>query len=94
MARSINDIYNFMLYLCRLQRGVFLTPDECTTSLDNAQMDKFEDDFKPFGVNQTLHDSLRPFRVYYPFTSDAGGAVVFPADYQHLLGSPQTVYGS
>lgn len=92
--RDINSIYNFMLYLVRKERNVYLSPDECTASLDTAQLDKLEDDFKPYGTTQTLHDSLRKFRVYYNFTSDSSGAVTFPSDYLHMIGSPQTVYGS
>lgn len=92
--RDINSIYNFMLYLVRKERGIFLSPEECTASLDTAQLDKLEDDFKPYGQTQILHDSLRPFRVYYNFTSDSSGAVTFPSDYLHMIGSPQTVYGS
>lgn len=94
MARNINDYYNILLDLVRKQRAVFLSVDEFNRYMDDAQMDKFQEDFKPYGVNQVIHDSLRPFRIYYPFASDADGVVAFPSDYQHLLGSPQTVYGS
>ena len=84
-----------MLYLVRKNRGVFVTPQEAMAALDNGQMIKFEDDFKMYGIDQTIHDSLRNFKVTnYQFTSNSGGVVVFPDGYQHLFNGVFTVTGS
>ena len=41
-----------------------------------------------------IHDSIRPFRVYQPFTSASDGTVTYESDYLHIVGSPYLVYGS
>ena len=94
MARSLDDIYQFMRYIIRKQRGVFLTTAQAMQALDNGQMTCFGEWFKLYGVNQEVHDALRPFRIYYPFTSDSSGFVTFPDGYLHLVGQPFTVTGS
>lgn len=94
MARNISDIVDFIQYIVRKERGVFITPSQCTTNLDTGQMDCFGEWFKLYGADQEIHDALRPFRVYYQFTSDAAGFVTFPSGYLHLLGQPFTVTGS
>ena len=94
MARNINDIFNFIDYLVRKQRGVFVKIEDAMSALDAAQLDKLEDDFSLYGVNQKIHDSIRPFRVYKPFTSTSDGTVTFENDYLHIVGSPYLVYGS
>lgn len=94
MARSISDIVNFIQYLVRKERGIFLLPSQCTANLDTAQLDVFEGYFKLYGMNQEIHDALRKFRVYYQFASDASGFVTYPADYQHIVGPAFTVTGS
>lgn len=94
MARSINDIYEFYRYIVRKERGVFITISQFETNIDAGQLDAFEEYFKPYGANQTIHDALRPFRVYYNFISDASGFVTFPDDYQHIAGTAFTVLAS
>ena len=94
MARSISDIVDFIQYVVRKERGVFLSPAQCTANLDTAQLDCLEEWFKLYGINQIVHDSLRPLRVYYQFTTDASGFVTFPEDYLHILGTAFTVTGS
>jgi len=94
MARNISDIVNFIQYLVRKERGIFIQPNQCTANLDAAQLDLVEELFKGYGENQTLHDGLRQFRVYYQFTSDAAGFVTYPSNYLHILGTAFTVTGS
>jgi hypothetical protein len=94
MSRTLEDVYNFMRFIVRKERSVFLTIDEAMDSLDTGQMDAFEEFFKMYGINQNVHDALRPFRIYYQFTSDSSGFVTFPDGYLHLIGQPFTVTGS
>ena len=94
MPRSINDIYNFYQYIVRKERGVMITIPQAMQNLDAGQLDAFEAYFKLYGIDDTVHDALRPFRIYYMFTSDAAGIVTFPSDYEHLVGTPYTVSGS
>lgn len=94
MARTLDDIYNFMRYIVRKERGVFLTTAQAMSALDNGQMNAFEEYFKLYGQNQEIHDALRPFRIYYNFTSDNSGFVTFPDGYLHIVGQPFTVTGS
>jgi len=94
MPRNINDIYNLTRYIVRKQRGVFLTIPQFNANMDAGQLDAFQEWFAPWGDSQILHDSLRPFRVYYQFTSDTAGFVTFPDNYEHLLGAAFTVTGS
>lgn len=94
MARSLDDIYNLMRYVVRKERGVFLTTDEAMLALDNGQMTAYSEYFAGYGVNQIIHDAIRPFRVYYQFTSDNSGFVTFPDGYLDLIGNPFTVTGS
>lgn len=94
MARTINDIFNFTLYIVRKERGVFLSPAQFNANINAGQLDAVQEWFAPYGETQDLHDALRPIRVYYKFTSDSSGFVTFPTDYIHLLGQPFTVTGS
>jgi hypothetical protein len=94
MARSINDIYNFMRFIVNKQRGVFLTIPQAMDALDTGQLDAVETWFASYGETQQIHDAIRKLRVYQPYTSDSGGIVTFPDDYIHLLGTPFTVTGS
>lgn len=94
MARSINDYFNLYLYICRKERGAYITTAQFTQNLDAGQMDAFAEWFKLYGINQEVHDALRPFRVYQPFTSSSAGFVTYPSDYFALLGQPFTVTGS
>jgi hypothetical protein len=64
-------------------------------ALDHAQLEKMEDDFKIYGINQIIHDSLKPFKIIqYQFTSASDGSVSFPSNYVHFLDGAFTVYGS
>lgn len=94
MARNINDIYNLALYIVRKQRGVFLTASEFCESLDWGQLELYEECFKIYGVNQTIHDALSNFKVRTQFTSASDGTVTFPSNYLHLLAGVFTVTGS
>lgn len=94
MARNINDLYNFFRDIVRKERSVFVTIAQFDEWMDAGQMDAFEEWFAQYGQNQIIHDALRPFRVYQPFTSDSSGFVSFPSNYLHILGTPFTVYGS
>lgn len=86
--RNISDIYEFVRYIVRKQRGVFINTTDVCNNLDFGQMDAFYDYFNLYGVNQTIHDALRPFRVYQTFTSNASGGVSFQDDYLHMIGNP------
>lgn len=94
MARTIANIVDFIQYVCRKERGIFINPAQCTTNLDAAQLDCLEDWFKPYGQTQQIHDALRNLRVYYQFTTDAAGFITYPSDYLHIIGSAFTVTGS
>lgn len=94
MARSINDLYNFYQYIVRKERGVFVTIPQFNANMDAGQMDAFFEYFKAYGANQQIHDALRVFKVYQPFTSASDGYVTYPSDYFNLLGNPFTVTGS
>lgn len=91
---DINNLYNFYQYIIRKSRGVYVTPNQFTANLDFAQIDCLQEWFTPYGDSQILHDALKPFRVYYQFTSNAAGFVTFPDDYEHILGAAFTVSGS
>lgn len=94
MARNINDIYNLALYIVRKERGSYVSPQEICECLDFGQMELFEEYFKFFGINQTVHDALSNFKVRQQFTSASDGTVTFPPNYLHLLAGVFTVYGS
>lgn len=94
MARTINDLYNFYQYIVRKERGVYVTIPQFNSNMDAGQMDAFMEYFKGYGANQEVHDALRVFKVYQPFTSDTAGFVTYPSNYFHLLGNPFTVAGS
>lgn len=94
MARDLNDYYNLYQYIVRKERGVFVTPPQFTANLDAAQLDVMEFYFKQYGIDQTVHDALRPFRIFYPFTTDSQGLLAFPTTYQHMIGTVYTVNGS
>jgi hypothetical protein len=93
-TRSVVDLYNFMAYVVRKERGQYLTIPDAQQALNTGQIDAVEEWFAGYGVDQKLHDALRPLRVYQPFTSTPAGFVNFPANYMHLLGNPFTVAGS
>lgn len=94
MARNISDIYEFFRYIVRKERGVFITPSQFNANLDAGQLDAFQEYFAPYGSTQLLHDGLKPFRVYYQFTSDSAGIVTYPSGLEHILGAAFTVTGS
>lgn len=94
MARSINDLYNLFRDICRKERGIYITIPQFNSYMDSGQMDAFMEYFKGYGENQQIHDALRVFKVYQPYTSTSAGFVTYPSDYLHLLGNPFTVAGS
>ncbi len=94
MARSLDDLYNLMVYIVRKERGVFLTTAQAMNALDNGQIDAYSEYFKLYGKDQYVHDAIRPFRIYYPFTSDGSGYVTYPEELLDLLGQPFTILGS
>src|SRR6478752_2350091 len=92
--RNINEIYNFLVYIVRKQRGVMLSIPEAMQALDTGQLDSVETWFSQYGENQIIHDAIRKLRVYQPFTTDSSGFITFQPDYIHLFGAPFTIYGS
>jgi len=84
-----------MLFEVRKERGVFLTIPQVMSSLDTAQLEKLENDFKQYKTDQTISDSLSVFKITnLQFTSSSSGLITFPTDYMHFLDDIFTVYGS
>lgn len=94
MARNIGNLYDFYIYIVRKERGTMVLPSQFNSNMDAGQMDAFAQWFLLYGKDQEIHDALRPFRVYQPFTSNSAGFVTYQSDYLHLLGQPFTVAGS
>jgi len=94
MAYNVNDIYNFMNFIVRKERGVFVTIPEFEDTLDNAQIEAVEDFFVLYGQSQIIHDAIRKLRVQKDFVSASNGNVTFESDYLHQLGGVYTVSGS
>jgi hypothetical protein len=63
MAYNVNDIYNFMNFIVRKERGVFVTIPEFEDTLDNAQIEATEDWFVLYGQSQIIHDAIRKLRI-------------------------------
>ena len=94
MAYNLNDIYNFMVFIVRKERGVFITIPEFESTLDNAQIEAVADWFELYGTTQKIHDAIRKLRVQVQFTSTSDGQVSFASDYLHMIGGAYTVTGS
>lgn len=94
MAYNINDVYNFLTFIVRKERGVFITIPEAMQTLDNAQLEATEDWFSGYGTTQIIHDAIRKLRTQVQFTSASDGLVTFASDYLHMIGNPYTVTGS
>lgn len=94
LGRNINDIYNFLLYISKKERGAFLTVDQAMSAIDNAQMELFNFLFKDFRANQVLNDGLIEFKVQKQFTSNSSGEVAFESNYLYLLQGVFTITGS
>lgn len=94
MAYNINDVYNFLVFIVRKERGVFITIPEAMQTIDNAQLEATEDWFSQYGVTQIIHDAIRKLRSQVQFTSASDGQVTFASDYLHMIGNPYTVIGS
>lgn len=92
--RTIYDLYLFMLYICKKEQGVFLKVSQFNQNINFGMLDAVETWFAGYGVNQHIHDALRPIRVYQSFTSNTSGLVVFESNYIHLIGTPYTIMGS
>ena len=95
-ARNINEIFLLVDYICRKQRGVFISIDEFNESIVAANLEAYSYYWElSYRADQLLHDALQPFKVLrYQFTSAADGLVTFPSDYSHLFLGVFTVYGS
>ena len=93
-SRNISDIHTIIQFLERKERGTFTNPSQIDMLLNMAQMEVYEDYFKMYGIDQTVHDAINPFKVNYQFTSAADGTVTLPEDYLHLLPNVFTVTGS
>jgi hypothetical protein len=94
MAYNNNDVYNFLVFIVRKERGVFITIPEAMQTIDNAQLEATEDWFSQYGVTQIIHDAIRKLRSQVQFTSASDGQVTFGSDYLHMIGNPYTVTGS
>lgn len=94
MAYNINDVYNFLTFIVRKERGVFITIPEAMQTLDNAQLEATEDWFAGYGATQIIHDAIRKLRTQVQFTSNSDGSVDFASNYLHMIGNPYTVTGS
>jgi hypothetical protein len=94
MAYNINEVYNFLVFIVRKERGVFITIPEAMQTIDNAQLEATEDWFADYGATQIIHDAIRKLRMQVQFTSAADGQITFASDYLHMIGNPYTVTGS
>lgn len=94
MARTIYDIYLLSQYIARKERGVFQTVPEFNQNIDAGLLDFTNEYFQFYGKTQQIHDAIKKFRAYQPFTSDSAGFVTFQTNYLHLIGTPFTVFGS
>jgi hypothetical protein len=94
MAYNLNNIYDFMDFIVRKERGVFVTIPEFESTLDNAQIEAVEEWFKLYGTTQSIHDAIRKLRVQVQFTTTSDGILEFASDYLHMIGGGFTVNGS
>jgi hypothetical protein len=94
MAYNLNEIYNFMDFIVRKERGVFVTIPEFESTLDNAQIEAVSGWFEQYGATQKIHDAIRKLRSQVQFTSASDGQVDFASDYLHMIGGAYTVTGS
>ena len=94
MAYNLNEIYNFMVFIVRKERGVFVTISEFESTLDNAQIEATSGWFELYGITQKIHDAIRKIRSQVQFTSASDGQVNFASDYLHMIGGAYTVTGS
>lgn len=94
MAYNLNEIYNFMVFIVRKERGVFVTISEFESTLDNAQIEAISGWFELYGITQKIHDAIRKIRSQVQFTSASDGQVNFASDYLHMIGGAYTVTGS
>lgn len=94
MAYNLNEIYNFMVFIVRKERGVFVTISEFESTLDNAQIEATSGWFELYGITQKIHDAIRKLRSQVQFTSASDGQVNFASDYLHMIGGAYTVIGS
>jgi len=94
-ARNIQQLFDLVDYIVRKQRGVFITGTEFDEVLDAAQLEAYAYYWSGYGIDQTIHDALQPFKVLRnPYTSTSSGLVSFPSDYLHLLAGVSAIYGS
>ena len=60
MAYNLNEIYNFMVFIVRKERGVFVTIPEFESTLDNAQIEAVSDWFELYGGLSKLASIICP----------------------------------
>lgn len=77
--------HNTILDLLRKERLDIPTHQIIDEFTHLAQLDYYESEYKKYGETQVEQDSLAPFKVSYPFTSDDKGLVPWPVDYGHFI---------
>lgn len=80
---DINDVKNFFDYLSNKVQSGGIQISRFNLSLDRAQMQYFEMEFKRFMDTQRLTDAIKPFLTSIPQTVDANGQLQYPFDYIH-----------
>jgi hypothetical protein len=94
MARTLDDIYRFVEFLERKERGVFTTYAEKDRLFDACQLELYEEYYEKYGTDDAITEALNPFKVDYQFTSAADGTVTLPTVSMHLFPNVFTVTGS
>lgn len=94
-ARNISDVFNLVDYICRLQRGVFISISEFNESVTAANLETFNYYWSFYQPDQILHDALQPFKVLrYQFQTASDGLLTHPSNFIHLFPGVFTIYGS
>ena len=91
--RNISTVYDFMVFIVRKERNVFLTIQEAMNALDNGQLDAMSYWASIYGEDGVVHDAIAEFKRTSWFTTDTVGFFPLPSDYCRLLGF-YTVAGS
>jgi hypothetical protein len=94
MARTLDDIYKFVEFLERKERGVFTSYAEKDRLFDACQLELYEEYYELYGTDDAITEALNPFKVDYQFTSAADGRVTLPTESMHLFPNVFTVTGS
>lgn len=93
MARTLDDIHNFINFMVRKERGAWLSPSEIDALLDNAQMEFYEYLINEYAITQKIHDALSPFKKNTTTQTGSDGSIDLPSDYLHLR-SASCILGS